>query len=153
MRRAVRGWILVAVAGLLLPAVASALTMRDTGLPELPSLPGTAAEAAVAAGMPAEAARTEIVLTLPEVLLELLASLPAFGGDGLGSLRPGWPQRFEIALANFLDERPFLRFIAERRGSSGSDDDPPVVPEPATALLMLFGLAGLTRAGRPRKRE
>jgi len=153
MRRAVRGWILVAVVGLLVPTVGSALTMRGSGLPDLPSLPGTAAEAALSAGMPLETARTEIVLTLPEVLLELLASLPAFGGDGIGSLRPGWSQRFEIALVNFLEERPILSRIMERRRSSDSDGDPPVVPEPATALLMLFGLAGLTRVGRPRNRE
>jgi len=153
MRRAVRGWILVAVVGLLVPAVGSALTMRDSGVPELPSLPGTAVEAALTAGVPVEAGRTEIVLTLPEVLLELLASLPAFGGDGIGSLRPGWTQRFEIALINFLEERPVLGMILESRRSSDSDGDPPLVPEPATALLMLLGLAGLTRAGRPRGRE
>jgi hypothetical protein len=151
MRRAVRGWILVAVVGLLVPVVGSALTMRSSGMPALPALPDTAAEAALTAGAPAEVARTQIVLTLPEVLWELFSVLPVFGGDGISSLRPGWPQRFEIALINFLDERPFLRRILER-GQPPETNETPAVPEPATALLMLLGLAGLTRAGRVRER-
>jgi len=148
---AVRGWMLIAVFGLLVPATASALTI-STGVREIPALSSSVLEVTQATNLPVQDARPSIRLTLPGRLLELLASLPAFGGDRVDRRQVvGLPERVEIALRDFMEDRPFLALLMNRVfGGETSQEQPPTVPEPGTAALMLLGLAGLARAGRSR---
>jgi len=147
---AVRGWMLIAGFGLLVPATASALTI-STGVREIPALSSSVLEATQATNLPVQEARPNIRLTLPGRLLELLASLPAFGGDRFDRPQVGLSERVEIALRDFLESRPlFARFVSRVFGGVTFQEQPPAVPEPGTAALMLLGLAGLARVGRSR---
>lgn len=93
-------------------------------------------------------------LTLPTPHLDAPSVLGALGsqngaGPSLG-VPPGPPD-----LTDFVDlpgaVNPFPGHAAQPFGGTPPEDQgPPVVPEPTTSLLMLLGLGGLARVGRPR---